>query len=142
MRKRTLLFLFINLFAAVGLAVGAYMPWLGGETPQTVNLASILPFDLSDQMTSFYLSAIAPLLAGAVLIGVGGLFSLRSMVIAGLTLNMLVSGLWIWHFGFMMDSLGVNDGFSLTVVSIIVSLLSLLLHRHQRSHEKKKYGRH
>ncbi len=142
MRKRTLLFLFINLFAAVGLAVGAYMPWLGEETPQTVSLASILPFDLPDQMTSFYLSAIAPLLAGAVLIGVGGLFSLRSMVIAGLTLNVLVSGLWIWHFGFTVDSLGMNDGFSLTVVSIIVALLSLLLHRHQRSHEKKKYGRH
>ena len=142
MKKRKLLFLLINLLAAAGLALGAYMTWMGGMAPQTVSLAEIAPFDLPSQVVNPYLSALAPLLAGAVLVGIGGIFSLRSMVATGLLLNLIVASLWIWHFGFVIEGLGVNDGFSLIAVSFVVSLLSLFLHRHQKNRERRKNGRH
>lgn len=142
MKKRKFLFLTINLVAAGGLAFSANMGWLGGEMPRLSALSSVLPFELPSQIIELYLSVATPILIGAVLVGVGGLFSMRSMVATGLLINLLVAGFWVWHFGFSIGNLGINDGFSLFAVSFIVSFLSLILHRHQKNHDRKKYGRH
>lgn len=142
MKKRRLLFLLINLLAAAGLGFGAYITWMGGVAPQSVGLTEIMPFDLPSQIANLYLSVLTPLFTGAILVGVGGIFSLRSMVATGLLINLIVASLWIWHFGFVVEGLGINDGFSLVAVSFVVSLLSLFLHRHQKNHERRKNGRH
>ena len=142
MKKRKFLFIAINLFAAAGIAFSIGMDWLGGEAPRVVGLISIMPFELPSQVVELYLSVATLLAIGAVLIGIGGLFSMRSMVAAGLLVGLLVASFWIWHFGFDMNTLGINDGFSLFVVSFMASFLSIILHRHQRHHDRKKYGRH
>lgn len=142
MKKRKFLFLTINLFAAAGLAFSVNMDWLGGEMPRLTVLSNILPFELPSQIIELYLSVATPILIGAVLVGIGGLFSMRSMVATGLLINLMMAGFWIWHFGFGIDNLGISDGFSLLSVSFIVSFLSLILHHHQKNHDRKKYGRH
>lgn len=142
MKKRKFLFIVINLFAAIGLAFSMTIDWLGGDMPRLVGLASIVPFELPGQIVELYLSVATLLALGAILVGVGGLFSLRSMVAAGLLTSLLVASFWIWHFGFNINSLGINDGFSLFAVSFLASFLSLILHRHQKRHDRKKYGRH
>ena len=142
MKKRKFLFIAINLFAAAGVAFSIGMDWLGGEAPRVVSLASIMPFDLPSQITELYLSVATLLAIGAVFIGIGGLISMRSMVATGLAMSLLTAGCRMWHFGFEMNALGMNDGFSLFAVSFVVSFLSLVLHRHQRHHDRKKYGHH
>ena len=133
MRKFKLKFFAINLIAAAAIGLSAFLPWFAGLIPKDISLSQVLPFDLPSQVSNMYLSAAAIVLFGASFIFVGSIFSLRSMVIFGILLNVSLVVFWLLNLGFELET---YEGIGLLCAGLMLSFLSLFIRR--RSRENKK----